>query len=183
MESTRKTPRYRFVAPAGVIPQTSGTKLESWVKELSLYGRCLDTSPPLPVRTCVHGKIYGRDDFYEATAKVIYANATLGIGQVFREVRPTYMEVLRRWLLEALGQAASETEDRFKEPCTVRKPRAPENAPQQRDREFSRRRLELLGSAEGEEILGPFHRVLKPAKELLKIGAALDEIDVGRIDD
>jgi hypothetical protein len=50
------------------------------VKELSLYGRYLDTPPPLPVRTGVKVNIYGRGDFSEAAAKVLYANAGDGPG-------------------------------------------------------------------------------------------------------
>jgi len=127
MESTRRTPRYPFVAPAEVTPQPSGTKLETKVKELSLYGCYLDTPSPLPVRTRVTIKICGRDEFFEATATVIYANPMLGMGLVFREVRPGYMEVLRRWLLQAMQQTALEDEGRTPDQGSLSGPNGPDD--------------------------------------------------------
>jgi hypothetical protein len=110
MESTRRTPRYRFVASAELTREPAGTKLEAQVKELSLYGCYLDTAWPLPVRTRVNIRIDGLDEFFQATATVVYANATLGMGLAFRDVRPAYLEVLRRWLLQASQQGAAEPE-------------------------------------------------------------------------
>ena len=112
MEQTRRTPRYPFVAPAEVIPEHTGISLPSEVKELSLYGCYLDTPSPLPTRTRVVVKIYGGDEFFEATATVIYSNPTLGMGLVFRDVKPGYMEVLRRWLLAAMQSGQEERPQR-----------------------------------------------------------------------
>jgi len=41
----------------------------------------------------------------------------------------------------------------------------------------------LLGGAEGEEVLGAFDGFLEAAEELLEVFAALDEVDVGGVDD
>src|SRR5260370_1046493 len=41
----------------------------------------------------------------------------------------------------------------------------------------------LLGSAEGEEVLGAFDGFLEAAQEELEVLAALDEVDVGGVDD
>src|SRR5580700_3878347 len=42
---------------------------------------------------------------------------------------------------------------------------------------------ELFGGAQGKEVLGAFDGVLKAAEELLEVFAALDEVDVGGVDD
>jgi hypothetical protein len=42
---------------------------------------------------------------------------------------------------------------------------------------------ELLGGAQGEEVLGAFDRVLEAAEKLLEVFATLDEVDVGGVDD
>jgi PilZ domain len=104
MESTRKTPRYPFVSPADVVDVTSGSKMTAQVKELSLYGCYLDTPSPLPTRTKVTVKIYGSSEFFEAAATVIYANQMLGMGLVFRDVKPHYLGILRKWLLGAMQE-------------------------------------------------------------------------------
>jgi len=104
--------------------------VETTVRELSLYGCYLDTPSPLPVRTRVNFKIYGREEFFEATATVIYANPMLGMGLVFRDVRPAYMEVLRRWLLQAMQKAATEAEGQASL-HTEPRPATPDDAPQE----------------------------------------------------
>jgi hypothetical protein len=105
MDQHRNTPRYRFVAPAEVIDQASGAKITGHVKELSLYGCYLDTQSPLPTRTKVTVKIYAAAEFFEASATVIYANQTLGMGLVFRDVKPHFLSILRKWLLAAMQEA------------------------------------------------------------------------------
>jgi hypothetical protein len=131
METTRRTPRYPFVAPAEVIPQPAGAKMQAEVKELSLYGCYLDTPSPLPLRTRVTLKIFGRHEFFEATATVIYANTTLGMGLGFRDVRPTYLEILRQWLVAAMQESQRErreTENQVAEQQTS-EPDSPSDEP------------------------------------------------------
>ena len=102
IQPTRKTPRYPFVAPAEVIDEGTGAKVTAQVKELSLYGCYLDTASPLSTRTKVMVKIYTPGEFFEAGATVIYSNQTLGMGLVFRDVKPLYLGILRKWLMVAM---------------------------------------------------------------------------------
>jgi hypothetical protein len=78
------------------------------VKELSLYGCYLDTEAALDIKSRVLLKIFGNDEVFEANASVIYANPRLGMGLVFRDVKPHYLCVLRKWLLMAT-QAGKES--------------------------------------------------------------------------
>jgi hypothetical protein len=104
----RRVPRYPFVAPATVILE-AGTPVGGNVTELSLYGCYLDSTAPLSPRTRVLVKIYASSgQYFEADATVIYAHSNLGIGLVFRQVKPRYLEVLRTWLVAAM----QDTQDR-----------------------------------------------------------------------
>ena len=97
----RRVPRYSFVAPAAVLPET-GVPVGGNVKELSLYGCYLDATATLAPRTKVLVKIFMPGEYFEANATVAYANPALGLGLVFRDVRPQFRTVLRKWLLMAM---------------------------------------------------------------------------------
>jgi PilZ domain len=97
----RRVPRYSFAAPAAVLPE-SGAPVGGNVKELSLYGCFIDAASTIAPRTKVLVKIFMPGEYFEANATVAYANAALGVGLVFREVRPHYRTVLRKWLLMAM---------------------------------------------------------------------------------
>jgi hypothetical protein len=104
-QPTRRTPRYPFVAAAEVIDEGTGDKMSVQVKELSLFGCYLDTQSPLPTRTKVIVKVYTPAELFEAGATVIYSNPTLGMGLVFREVKPFFLTILGKWLLAAMQEA------------------------------------------------------------------------------
>jgi hypothetical protein len=97
----RRVPRYAFVAPAAVLPE-KGTPVGGNIKELSLYGCYLDAASTLAPRTKVLVKIFMPGEYFEANATVAYANPALGLGLVFRDVKPAFRSVLRKWLLMAM---------------------------------------------------------------------------------
>jgi hypothetical protein len=101
MNSTRRCPRYWFNAPGEVAPER-GSPFPVTVKELSLYGCYLVTGVPLDTKSRVLLKIFGNDDVFEANASVIYANPRLGMGLVFRDVKPDCHCILRKWLQMAM---------------------------------------------------------------------------------
>jgi hypothetical protein len=97
----RRTPRYPFVAPAAVLPET-GAAVGGNIKELSLYGCYMDATSTLAPRSRVLVKIFMPGEYFEANATVAYANPALGLGLVFRDVKPHFRTVLRKWLLMAM---------------------------------------------------------------------------------
>jgi hypothetical protein len=97
----RRVPRYAFVAPAAVLPE-KGAPVGGNIKELSLYGCYMDAASTLVPRTKVLVKIFMPGEYFEANATVAYANPALGLGLVFREVKPAFRSVLRKWLLMAM---------------------------------------------------------------------------------
>ena len=104
----RKTPRYPFAAPAAVLPET-GAPVGGNIKELSLYGCYLDTASPLAPRSRVLVKIFMPGEYFEANATVAYATPALGMGLVFRDVKPHFRTVLRKWLLVAMQSSQPTT--------------------------------------------------------------------------
>src|SRR5882762_10209068 len=107
----RRVPRYPFAAPATVIPE-AGLPVGGNVTELSLYGCYLDSTAPLSPRARVTVKIFApTGEYFEADATVIYANPNLGMGLVFRQVRPDYLSTLRKWLLAAMQETKAQKRD------------------------------------------------------------------------
>ena len=100
-QQQRRTPRYPFTAPAAILPET-GAPIGGNVKELSLYGCYLDAESTLAARSRVLVKIFMPGEYFEANASVAYANPTLGLGLVFRDVKPHFLVVLRKWLITAM---------------------------------------------------------------------------------
>ena len=100
----RRTPRYPFVATAEIVERISGTPMRARVSDLSLYGCYLDMSNPLPSGTHVFVKIFTDTDFFEADARVLYSQANLGMGLAFRDVKPSFLLTLQKWLLQAMQE-------------------------------------------------------------------------------
>jgi hypothetical protein len=100
MEQQRRTPRFAFSASAEVIRGDS-VELTS-VTGLSLYGCYLASSAQFLRGTRVTVKIFAGGEFFEAPATVLYSGRTLGMGLGFREVKPVFQDVLRKWLRQAL---------------------------------------------------------------------------------
>jgi hypothetical protein len=97
----RRVPRYPFAAPAALLPET-GSPVGGNIKELSLYGCFMDATSTLAPRTKVLVKIFMPGEYFEANATVAYTNPALGLGLVFRDVKPHFRSVLRKWLLMAM---------------------------------------------------------------------------------
>jgi hypothetical protein len=107
----RRVPRYPFSARATVVPP-AGTPVGGNVTELSLHGCYLDSGAPLAARTRVLLKIFAADgEYFEADATVVYSNPNLGMGLAFRQVRPDFLILLRKWLKQALQQHQAESKN------------------------------------------------------------------------
>jgi hypothetical protein len=104
----RRAARYPFTAHAELIPENSTAGIKARIKELSLYGCYLEDTSPLPTGTHVTIKIVAGSDFFEAAATVVFSQPNIGMGVVFREVRPHFLPLLRKWLLAAMQQTNTE---------------------------------------------------------------------------
>jgi hypothetical protein len=96
----RNTARIRFSASAEII--RADLVESTLVTELSLRGCYVEPTTPLPRGTLVTVKIFAGGEFFQAIATVLYSRATLGMGLGFREVKPEFKIVLRKWVRQAL---------------------------------------------------------------------------------
>ena len=72
------------------------------VKELSLNGCFVSMAQPYDVGTLLAVKVFTETEFFEGQASVIYSQPGHGMGIMFRETKPYYLMVLRKWLLAAM---------------------------------------------------------------------------------
>jgi PilZ domain len=99
--ATPRSPRYSFIAIAEIIHPESGGILGSRVAKISLNGCFVDTPKTIPVGSEVVIKIFAESECFAATAKVVYANSTSGVGLAFRKIRIKSVALLRQWLQRA----------------------------------------------------------------------------------
>jgi hypothetical protein len=97
----RRVPRYTFIASAELIEEEADVRIATRVSELSLYGCYLDMMNPFPVGTLVLVKISAGENYFQAKAKIVYAQTNMGAGLAFLEVESEHQQVLERWLDEA----------------------------------------------------------------------------------
>ena len=101
-QDRRRYPRYPFAGSIEMREGTSADKRTARVKELSLNGCYVDTESPYPIGTSLAIKLFTATEFFEAQASVIYFHPNQGMGLMFRETKPYYLMVLRKWLLSAM---------------------------------------------------------------------------------
>jgi hypothetical protein len=101
-QDRRRTPRYPFAANAELTEAGATTPTKGRVTELSLNG-CFMTSPTsLAKGTQVEVKINTETEFFEAHGSVIYSQPDEGMGLMFLETKPYYLNVLKKWVLSAM---------------------------------------------------------------------------------
>jgi hypothetical protein len=98
----RRTPRYPFAGSIEMQQETSDDKRTAKVSELSLNGCFVQMKEPYPVGTSLNVKLYTDSEFFEGRARVAYVNPAQGVGLLFRETKPFFVGVLRRWILSAM---------------------------------------------------------------------------------
>jgi hypothetical protein len=108
-QDRRRNPRYPFVGSIEMREGTSEDKRTARVKELSINGCYVDMQSPYPMGASLAIKLFTETEFFEAHASVVYSQPDQGMGLMFRETKPYYLMVLRKWLLNAMmGKKGSE---------------------------------------------------------------------------
>jgi PilZ domain len=93
-----------FTAPAEIAPESSpAASVSANVAELSLYGCYMATPSPYAVQTLLRVKIFCAGEYFEAKATVIYSQPAKGMGLAFREIKPHFLAILKKWTLEAMN--------------------------------------------------------------------------------
>ena len=84
-QNQRRSPRCSFVVTAEVIDESSRT-LIARIRNLNLYGCCIELSSPLAERSSVTIKISAGKTVFQARGRVIYSDANSGSGVEFQGV-------------------------------------------------------------------------------------------------
>jgi len=102
--------RYPFTAAAEVFDLRSQTRVTGRCSDLGPGGCYVDTLSPLVAGSAVRVRIERDRREFEATAIVVYAQAPMGMGLAFREVKPGSEAVLHSWIAELSGEDAPKVE-------------------------------------------------------------------------
>ena len=97
----RRSPRYPFYASAEITELQTKTGLTARTSELSRHGCYMDMMNPFPLATKVKIRITHRDENFEATGTVVYAQPNIGMGVSFEVAQPKDDATIEKWL-EAL---------------------------------------------------------------------------------
>jgi hypothetical protein len=98
----RGTLRFPFDALAEVSLEKTEARLAARVTEIGPNGCFLQMGTPLEVGALVFLKIFADEIFFETHATVLYSQPNLGMGVTFRKLKPLFVGVLQKWLLEAM---------------------------------------------------------------------------------
>lgn len=103
----RAVRRCAFVASAEVIEPSSDTKIAARTSELGLGGCYIETLNPFAEGTPVRLRILRDQGVFEAEAKVVYSQASFGMGLAFTAMEPKQRALLEDWLAEIVIQMHS----------------------------------------------------------------------------
>ena len=98
----RRVLRFPFAAEAEVSLEGSDQKLPARVTEIGPQGCYLQMGKPLETGSAIFVKFFAESKFFETKANVAYSQPNRGMGVSFREMKPYFVDVLRKWLLEAM---------------------------------------------------------------------------------
>ncbi len=96
----RAAKRCQMVATVEVTDLDSNTRLSARTSEIAIGGCYVDAMNPFPVGTIVKVRITRDQGEFEAKAKVVYCDSTMGMGVAFTEMAPEQRSLLEDWLAE-----------------------------------------------------------------------------------
>jgi hypothetical protein len=102
-QERRRVPRFRLVAPAELVDETSGKRITAYVTDLSLFGCTLGLTHPPRAGMTIRLEIVAPDESFESRATVVYSHVH-SVGLTFRDVKPHCVRVLHRWLASAIQE-------------------------------------------------------------------------------
>jgi hypothetical protein len=98
----RRGMRFPFTAEAEVSLEGETQKFPARVTEIGPQGCYLQMGKPFEAGSAIFVKFFAEAKFFETKATVDYSQPNLGMGVSFREMKPYFSDVLRKWLLEAM---------------------------------------------------------------------------------
>jgi len=101
----RRAVRYPFTAAAEIIDLSSHARVTGRSSDLGLGGCYIDILSPFALGSAVLVRLEREKKVFEAMAKVMYAQHSMGMGLAFIEVKPEHQAVLHVWVAELGGEA------------------------------------------------------------------------------
>jgi PilZ domain len=98
----RRGMRFPFSAEAEVTLEGTAQKVPARVTEIGPQGGYLQMGKPFDTGSPIFVKFFAEATFFETKGSVAYSQPNLGMGVSFREMKPYFADVLRKWLLEAM---------------------------------------------------------------------------------
>src|ERR1700742_2897230 len=96
----RAVKRVPFVASAEVVEISTGTKLVARTSEIGVGGCYVDALTPYGIGTAVAIKITRDKGSSHSRAKVVYSDASFGMGLKFEGLYPEQRIVLENWVAD-----------------------------------------------------------------------------------
>ena len=96
----RAVKRVPFVASVEVLELGTGTKLVARTSEIGLGGCYIDALTPFGIGTAVAVKISRDQGSFHAKGKIVYADASFGMGLKFEGLDPEQREILENWVAD-----------------------------------------------------------------------------------
>jgi hypothetical protein len=96
----RAVKRVPFVAAVEVLELGTGTKLVARTSEIGLGGCYIDALTPFGIGTAVAIKISRDQGSFHAKGKVVYADASFGMGLKFEGMDPEQRAILENWVAD-----------------------------------------------------------------------------------
>lgn len=104
----RASVRYPFTAAADVVEPLSNARISARSSDLGRGGCFIDTINPFPVGTVVNLRLKLEQNTFSTQARVVYAQAGMGMGLAFLSVEPDQLWVLEKWLGTLSGELPPE---------------------------------------------------------------------------
>jgi PilZ domain-containing protein len=102
----RSADRYSFSAAAKIMELRSQALVTGRSSDLGLGGCYIDVISPFATDSIVRVRLEHEMKVFEATAIVVYAQPSIGMGLTFRKIEPKNESILREWVAEASGGAS-----------------------------------------------------------------------------
>ncbi len=144
--------RYSFSAPATLVEEVSGKRIEGCVNDISREGCYVDTKTCFPMGTMAKIRITQEAQRFEAQGKVVFNQDGKGLGLAFSAISSTQLPILEGWLATSRETSWAAANRRRSQRILIRIP-VRIAAPQGTDPVFKEESSTLAISAHGALIL------------------------------
>lgn len=102
-QERRRALRFRLIAPAELVDETSGARITAYVTDFSLYGCTLGVRHSPRKGTTIRLEVVTAAESFESCATVVHSHGH-SAGLTLRDVKPQSLAVLHRWPVTAVQE-------------------------------------------------------------------------------